>query len=220
MEINGQERRAKSNELIKNMGIACFEELPMIETSTQVGLKSLDDICKRAIACLISTQVACDIANNDYEESINYFKPLLEVYGVSSGLNSLEKKLFDESYSNQDAINVGWEYEAYWALVWALSLIDDIADASNICDCKKAIELVQSKQNFDDFKKQCNLRGVEEILDMLDLYYRYHWATTEKRINPETPIGNLNPGVVVERRRGLEWLISTEKDWYDLSLDT
>lgn len=35
-----------------------------------------------------------------------------------------------------------------------------------------------------------------------------------------TSIGALNPEVVVERRRGLEWLFSEEEDWNDISLDT
>ena len=47
---------------------------------------------------------------------------------------------------------------------------------------------------------------------MLDLYYRYHWAVVENSINPETSIANLNPSVVSERRRGLEWIISDKKD--------
>ena len=64
-----------------------------------------------------------------------------------------------------------------------------------------------------------NTIGVVQALDMLDLYYRYHWACVEKRIKPETSIGNLNPSVVVERRE-LEWLISETQDWYDISLDT
>lgn len=55
---------------------------------------------------------------------------------------------------------------------------------------------------------------------MLDLYFRYDWACVEKRVKPETSIGNLNSSVVTERRRGLEWLISEEQDWYDISLDT
>ena len=55
---------------------------------------------------------------------------------------------------------------------------------------------------------------------MLDLYYRYHWACVEKQVNPNTNIGLLNPGVVVERRRGLEWLFSEEDDWNKISLDT
>lgn len=89
-----------------------------------------------------------------------------------------------------------------------------------ICDCQKAIELVTSSKNVNEFKDKCKMRNIEEILDMLDLFYRYHWATTQKRLHPETPIGTLNPSIVVERRRGLEWLISEEKDWYDISLDT
>ena len=55
---------------------------------------------------------------------------------------------------------------------------------------------------------------------MLDLHYRYHWATEEKRLRPETEIKDLNPDVLMERRRGLEWLISEESDWFDISMDT
>lgn len=115
--MNQKERREKSNQIIKGMGIACLEELPMIEDSSQVKLKNIEDICKRAIACLISTQVACDIASDNYEESIEFFKPLLESYGVSDELNSVEKRIFNGSYSKQDAIDIDWEYETYWALV-------------------------------------------------------------------------------------------------------
>ncbi len=217
-----EERREISNKKIKDMGIACHEKLPMIEASKDVKLKSLDEICKRAIATLISTQIACDINNNNYEESLKFFSQKLEQYeGVKEKLNSKEKKLFDGTYTRQDAIDIDWEYETYWAIVWALGLIDDdISNAGSICDCPKAISLVSKSRNLEDFKSKCHMRNIEEILDMLDLYYRYHWATTEKRINPDTLIGNLNPSVVVERRRGLEWLISDEEDWYDISLDT
>ena len=55
---------------------------------------------------------------------------------------------------------------------------------------------------------------------MLDLYYRYNWATVEKQINENANIGSLNPEVVPERRRALEWLISDTYDWFDISLDT
>ena len=95
-----------------------------------------------------------------------------------------------------------------------------IYDASDVCDCNYAIQLFKKSISYEDFKNKCNLRSVNEILDMLDLYYRYHWACVEKRIKPETSIGNLNPSVVVERRRGLEWIISKTQDWYDISLDT
>lgn len=62
-----EERRRINNDKIKSLGIACFENLPMIESSTDVKIKDIDTICKRAIASLFSIQVACDIAGgNDY----------------------------------------------------------------------------------------------------------------------------------------------------------
>lgn len=145
---------------------------------------------------------------------------MLKKYEVSDYLNSKEKKLFDGTYTQQDAIDIDWEYEAYWSLVWALGLIDDISDGGNICDCGQAIRLVNESDSYKDFKDKCKLRNIEEILDMLDLYFRYHWACVEKRLRPETPIAGLNPSVVAERRRGLEWLISDKDDWFDISLDT
>ncbi len=218
--INSKERREKSNTIIKEMGIDCFEELPVLQDSSQIKLKSLDEICKRAIAALISIQVACDIQNDKYEESIAFFKPMLEKYNVSNNLNLLERKIFEGDYSKQDAMDVSWQYECYWAVVWALGLVDDISNSANICDNIKAVELVQTCNTFEDFKNKCQLRDVEEILDMLDLYFRYHWAVTNKRIDLTTNIGNLNSEVVFERRRGLEWLISEEEDWHNITLNT
>lgn len=216
-----QQRRENSNNKIKSMGIACYENLPMIETSDEVNLRSLDDICKRAIACLLSTQIACDIAEKaNYEESKELFSKLIKSYQVDGNLLDKEAKLFNGEYTEQDAIDVTWTYETFWALAWALNLVEDIEIPNSLCDCEKAIKLVGDADSYEDFKNKCNLRDIEEILDMLDLYYRYHWATTEKRINPDTEIKDLIPGVVIERRRGLEWLISTIDDWNDIALHT
>lgn len=114
-----------------------------------------------------------------------------------------------------------WAYETFWAIFWALGFVDDISDASKLCDCLQAIQLIANNNSIEEFKNKCKLRDVEEILDMLDLYYRYHWVTVEKMfINPKANIGNLIPSNVVERRRGLEWLISPKEDWYEIELNT
>ena len=186
-------RRANSNSKIKKQNIACYEELPCIESSNEVKIKSLDEICKRALASFLVIQLACDINNGQYDESVKIISKLLEKFNVSDCLNKKKKKL---------------------------GLVEDISDASNICDCNYAIKLFNESNSYEDFKSKCKLREVNEILDMLDLYYRYHWACVEKRVKPETSIGNLNSSVVIERRRGLEWIIREIQDWYDISLDT
>ncbi len=68
--ISSNKRREKSNAKIKAMRIACFDQLPTIDDSSMVKLKNVDEICKKAIASLISSQVALDIENGDYVKSV------------------------------------------------------------------------------------------------------------------------------------------------------
>ena len=70
-------------------------------------LKSFEEICDRAIACLLSIQLAEDIHNEQgYEESKELFLSLLEKYEVSDCLLEKEKRLFDGIYIEQDVIDV------------------------------------------------------------------------------------------------------------------
>ena len=217
------DRRTKNNKYIKKMNIACYENLPCIESSEEVKLKDIDTICKRAIACVLSIQVACDIGEKrNTEASQKTVSKLLKDYKVENELLDIEKKLFNNTYKDKDIINITWTYECYWSLIWALGLIDDkeFKIPSDICNCNKAIKIVSDCKTYEEFKNKIRPRNIEEILDMLDLYYRYHWACVEKRLKPDTNIGPLNPEVVMERRRGLEWLISDIKNWNEISLDT
>ena len=73
-------------------------------------------------------------------------------------------------------------------------------------------------KTVDDLVKKSKLRSKEEILDALDLHMRYNWAINDAKVNQASSIGNLNPSTVIERRRGLEWLVTDVDDWYDLTL--
>lgn len=220
-ERTPKERRAASIERLKKHGIAYTENLPVICSASEVKLRSVDEICKRAIASLLTVQLAFDLeADVNVLESIEFITQLLEQYGVMQDLNELEKKMVYGGHCVQDILDVIWEYECYWSLVWALGLIDDISEDFDTCDCRRAIDLVKPCENFAQFKSKCKLRSVEEILDMLDLYYCYHWACVDKRINPQTATGQLDEEIVMERRRGLEWLVGEENDWHSISLDT
>ncbi len=205
------------------MGIACLETLPLVESSSEIKLKNLDKICKRAISCLLASNLACDIEEGkDYDKSRTQILELLKIFGVENELLPNEKRLFDNNYTEQDVVNVSWTYECYVSLVWALGLVDsdEIKIPRDTYGYKEAIDFVSNCKSFAEFKSKTKIRNVEEILDMVDLYYRYHWACEEKRINPDTDIGVLNSEVVWERRRGLEWLISDIDDWNEISLDT
>ena len=210
-------RREKNNNIIKSKGIICNESL--LSNSENRNLKEIDILCKRAIASLLTIQVACDINyKRDVDYSIEVTNKLLDKFGVKDYLNSKEKRIMNKTYTEQDAIDMDWEYESYWALCWILGLVDDISDGGMTCDCDSAIRFVLSTSSFEDFKSKCKLRSKEEILDMEDLYFRYEWAINENKINLNASIGNLNSSNVHERYRGLKWALSNEDDWYNLSL--
>ena len=211
-------RRLKNYEYLSNHHITANKLMPCLYEDSKIELKNIDVICKKAIASLIVIQIACDINNNKYKESLDFFLPILKQYHVEDYLNSKEKRIIDGTYSEQDAIDMDWAYEIYWAICWCLGLVDDIKDASKVCNCNMAISFVMNSKSFEEFKSKCNMRSISEILDMQDLYLRYNWAINEKKINPNSSIGNLNASNVIERRRGLEWVISKENDWYNISM--
>ena len=213
-------RKNKSESILKKQKIDFLKVLPCIEEEKDIEIKSLGKIAKRAVASLLAIQLACDINRDiDIEESRDIVSKLLSRYGVLNYLLPKEKKLFKGDYTKQDIIDITWTYEAYWVMLWALGLVR-MPFPSKTCNIKKAIRLVAIHENMNSFVAKCKLRSKKEILDMLDLYYRYSWACRENKIDSVTRIGKLNPDVVIERRRGLEWLISKETDWFNISLDT
>ena len=214
------ERKANSENIIAAYGIGINPGLQHTEPASQIKLRSLDEVCRRAIAALLSTQVGFGRSEQN-DEDVNYFVGLMDYFGVKDCLNAKERRLVDGSYTQQDVIDVVWEYESYWTLVWALGLVDDITDAENICDCPQAVRFVSQSGSYEEFREKCSLRSADEIMDMLDLYYRYHWAVVQhESIDTKCPIGGLNNDAVSERRRGLEWLVCDTADWNDISLDT
>lgn len=212
-----KDRKARNIEILKSKGITYSENLGCLSENRKV--KNIDVLCKRAIACLLVIQTACDINNgNDYQESVKIVNSLLEKFDVKSCLNSKERRIMEGTYSQQDCYDMDWAYEIYWAVCWALGLVDNIENAEECCDCNKAISLVINSKSYDDFKKMCKLRSKEEILDMEDLYYRYEWAINQSQIDDSTKTGNLNFDNVIERKRGLSWVLSDADDWYNLGL--
>ena len=213
-----KKRREKNNKMIGKKKIAVADRLMTRWKDEEVVVRDIETVCKRAIACFFVIQIACDIGKDNYREGLEYFKPMIEKFGLMDQLNSKEQRIIDGSYSMQDAIDMDWAYEAYWALCWCLGLVKDISDGSDICDCDKAISFVMKCNSVEEFKKMCKIRSKEDILDMLDLYFRYNWAINDTKVNPNTSIGSLNPSTVIERRRALEWIVSDVMDWYDMTL--
>ena len=80
---SAEERKQQSIALLKEQGVPYIEHLPGIETADEVRLRSGEEIARRAICCLITIQLACDLQNQqEVEDSRLFMTGLLDRFGV------------------------------------------------------------------------------------------------------------------------------------------
>ena len=218
--VEASDRKRRSIEVLRAQGIPYIEELPVIESSYEVTGKSLEEIAKRAIVLCISCNFASDILSNKkkryLKESKKFFLKLLDTFNVKDHMTKEEKELF-EKMDKDLAIQISWQLEGYLILIWTLGLIDEIEFPDVLVDPDSVTSLVSSCDTYKEFLEQCQLRDVEDVLDLADLTYRYNWYCVESRINDDEPI--INPEIVMERHRALNWLLSDQK-WDKVEIDT
>lgn len=230
-KIMGEEVTSEEGEQRKNNTIAYLKEraipfttsLPQLPPIEDCQFKTQEDIVRRAVALLIVIQFACDVAQGgNIEESRDFFINMLRTYKVEDFLTSNERDFLQASEpAVQEAINISWQYEAYWTLIWALGLVEKLDFPDEVCDCEYAIQVVSNCETFEQFYLQTVMRSQKEILDEADKIYRYQWACVDSRIKDQAAPAGMNESIVMERRRGLFWMIGhRSEEWDNISMDT
>lgn len=217
---DGEKRKQKSISYLQDKGIPYIEGLPPL---TSIQLRSREEITKRAVALLIVIQYACDVVQEgDLKTSKEFVMELLNQFDVVESLTMQERNFLNsEEPDEKEAIQIAWQYEAQWVLLWSIGLVNTLKFPREICDCHYAIKLVSDCSSFNEFYQKTKLRNAEEILDEADLIYRLHWACVHDRINAREATAGMHESIVIERRRGLFWLINYKnEDWDCISMDT
>lgn len=223
--MTAEERKKASIALLKAQNIPYIDWLLLVEEESDIHPRSAEEIARRAIACLLAIQVACDYANGeeDIEKSRVIIMDVAARLDVQNDFTPKEQIFFDGDPNQQECINMVWKYEACWPLFWALGLVPELGYPDKTCDCDLLIQSVAPNDSLDDFMDNVHLRSTNEILDATDLLCRYDWACVDARLKGQEIPGNLDSGVVVERHIGLNWLVGKETDngeWDDVSADT
>jgi hypothetical protein len=110
--------------------------------------------------------------------------------------------------------------EAIWVFAWAGTLAPalDFGEACPNTLVKLFPDLLHNESS-DGFRGRFKLRTNEEVAAQCDLAYCLHWSIRDAVLNGVRPPGKLHPLFVIERRRALEWCLSTV-DWDDVPMDT
>ena len=65
------------------------------------------------------------------------------------------------------------------------------------------------------------MRNKEKIMDEADKIYRLHWACVSSRIQGQEAPAGMIESIVMERRRGLFWMMGhLDEGWDHISMDT
>lgn len=207
------ERKERSEKVLAKHKVMINPNLPNIETEDEAEIKSPEEIVKRAVTAFITVQIAIDICNdNGALESVVFFTPIMERFGLMSELTEDERIYFDKEkcgdISQDDAYQFQWRLEMCVSLFWACGFRKKLDYPAEMTDTTKLIKLIGGCENFGELMKNVKMRSPSEILDCADLLFRMDWACVEARLKNDPAImGDLSSDVVVEQHKGINWVI-------------
>jgi hypothetical protein len=122
----------------------------------------------------------------------------------------------DERELQQLLVDITWREEALHALLWALGFVEDLPP-DQMCPKEPAYEQLAPGLDPGRARDDVRLRPLAEIAAMLDLYYCLHWHARNAQYHGGVWDYEIAPGVVLERRRALEWLFQ-DAQWEAVDL--
>jgi Domain of unknown function (DUF4272) len=187
--------------------------LPCIESEATCTLRTPSEIATRLLALI------CVAVKGEGLEQAELIK-FIDARGASNLFSPEERAFIDErAPSPQDMMQYSWRYEAAWVLAWALHLLEEpLAMPTAICDVPRLVLMVRDTPDL----AARGTRPLPDILDATDLIYRIHWAVRQAALDGAVPPASLEPGVVMERHKALNWLIGYNDNaaWDDVGTDT
>lgn len=214
------QRKAASEELLKQKGIPYFSGLPCIESEDETELQDPEEVGIR-IACLFC------VAGIAFHHSDDIFRRFHERYlkkhQLWDHLSPEELAFLSDPSPEQLRINeFTWRSEDLFLLMWTVGLFGKLPWPDRQTDPSQVVAAFPSLDTSPwRFIAELQLRPTAEILDASDLLYRLHWATTQARVEGKPPPGGLEPGVIYEWHYAINWVTKyDDAGWDEVSTDT
>lgn len=203
-------------------------ELPVNEDDEKVTLREKEEIVKRMLGTLAVSLYSEALLNPaeqmDIPEAREFVADVLKGYGITELRDVMTpdelEYFYDDASDESTRINFSWHYENLHALEWALGL-DEWTEPVEICDVSKSVRILRELNDYENICKTAQIRSKKEILDKSDLMYRMDWACVDARIHGMKSPGGMEPGIVQERHKTLNWLICFQNaDWDEVDIPT
>lgn len=214
--MSPQQRKARSELILKREGIPILPSLPCIESEVEVSCRTSKEVGIR-IACLVC------VAGSAFEPSDSVFFDYIRRFQLCDHLTPLEMVfLTTPSPEERTRIQFTWRSEAVFLLMWAARLFDELPlprhETSTTAIVSRFPEVDESPWPFIN---DLQLREVPELLDASDLIYRLHWATRQSQLHSTDAVANIVPGAVQEWHHAINWITRYgDEEWDTVATDT
>ncbi|MEO0562969.1 MAG: DUF4272 domain-containing protein, partial [Chloroflexota bacterium] len=204
-------RKARSVQVLQAEGVRVLPTLPVYYDDAEVHLPDETTVVKRALALLLMANIAGTLPPQVFDDLVAEYKVGDQFYP-----DELEQIRAIRAYemTEQERNNLTWVFESFWVLMWAANLVDDIGRVDAMCDTGPVVAFIR-QHTLEDLVEMASLRSVQDVLDVGDMYYRYHWACVSTMgMQP-----GVNCSVVYHRRYAIEWLVSHNQvnAWGDIA---
>lgn len=207
-------RKQRSEAVLAREGVPFIAHLPMLQPVSGTRFRSAEETANRALSLSFVAEMGVS-GTNDLAQR------LVDEWGVRAHLTPNERRFIGtRTPTMHDRAQFSWRWEGVSVLMWALSFPHEIGRPDHVVDVNALVTLIQG-QGPTAFRANARLRDRAEILDVLDLTYRYHWAVVDARLRGADAPAGLDGGVVMERHYALNWLTCyADQEWDDVSTDT
>ena len=194
---------------LASVGIKVPSHLPQIEELEEVKPRTAQEVASRLSA--IAYVIGLGFGAKGEE-----LKSYLEEFKLMNYVSDYELTLLNsDEISDQDKINMTWLSESAQALAWTIGLVE----LNNFTHCDDDLATkIPFKQNPVEFINNAKLRPISEIQEQADLLYRMHWYTRECQLTGKEC--ELSNGIIMERRKAIDWVYGVEEDWDEVPMDT
>lgn len=189
--------------------------LPLLEDNEfPFTLREPEDVVQRALVLNVRINIA-------FRMPPDAARRWLTTNGLMSALTQRESELLDGAAAVDEHEQL--QVEGLWALAWALGLTQSL-DHRSYCGEELATLFpdLRADESLHAWRERadCHLRTTTELMAELDLLYVMTWGLVDARISGSHVPGEVQPYVLWERRRALEFVRADSEDWDEVDLST
>lgn len=181
-----------------------------------------EDEFRGATAVAKRCLVLCSVVAASHNEERTEIVAWLKGEGLWKEVSPKERAfLQSKKPTNKQLINASWRLEALYLLLWALRLIPSIEVGSTPAEPARLKVLLPFLSQTSDFVTNSELRPEDEIYNMNEKVCQAHWSVRDAEINSKAIPEGIDPGVVMERHYGINWLMGyCGQSWDEVTTDT